>query len=175
MVLITNITMDPRDYLPANAESIQILNEVSQEMVGLDLLGAPMDLSSISGADAAIPIAIYIKSDRDLTELDSIIELSNLEHLIAEEFESQGVKSVQSYASFITQITEFYGGEKGKIPPVIDLMNFLESHEISLADITKLTSTFSLPAEEAGGNISTRVFFYFPLAGSAIKWTGMVF
>lgn len=160
MVLITNITMDPRDYLPANAESIQILNEISQEMAGMDLLGAPMDLSAISGADAAIPIAIYIKSDRDLTELDSIIELSNLERLIAEEFESQGVKSVQSYASFVTQITKFYGGEKGRIPPVIDLMNFLEVHEISLADITKLTSTFSMPAGEAEGTRSTRVLFF---------------
>lgn len=159
MVLITNITLDPRDYLPANAESIQILNEISQEMAGIDLLGTPISPSAISGADIAMPIMVYVKSERDLTELDSILELSNLERLIAEEFESRGVISVQSYASFITQITEFYGGEKGKIPPIIDLMNFLESHEISLADIAKLTSTFSMPTDEAEGTIPTRVFF----------------
>jgi hypothetical protein len=136
--------MDPRDYLPSDAESIQILDEIAKEIVGVSLLTGPTDLTALPGniTNATIQIAIYIKSDKDLTKLESIKGISDVEQLIKEEFESEGVEGVQSYASFIDQILEFYGGEEGKIPPLSELMKFMEVHEISLTDVTELTQTF---------------------------------
>ncbi|HIH97981.1 MAG TPA: MMPL family transporter [Thermoplasmata archaeon] len=135
--------MDPKDYLPSNAESIQILDEITTEMMGVSLLTFSTDMSAPSDNMTNImPISIYIKSDKDLTKLESIRGISDVEQLIRGKFEGKGLEGVQSYASFIDQILKFYGGEEGKIPPLTELMKFMEVHEISLSDFTELTSTF---------------------------------
>jgi predicted RND superfamily exporter protein len=59
--LISNITMDPKDYLPSNAESIQILDEITTEMMGMSLLTFSTDMSAPSGNMTNITlISIYI-------------------------------------------------------------------------------------------------------------------
>jgi hypothetical protein len=142
--LFTNITTDPRDYLPQSAESIQVLDRIAQEVAGINLFGTSAQTLSLEEIGGTLPTSIYLKSDRELDTLEAVQAVQRIETVLVNELGNEGVISTSSYATFLSQIIVFYGGEEEKYPPLRYLMNFMDAHNISMFELANLSMPFDM-------------------------------
>lgn len=144
IALFRNITIDPKDYLPQSAESIQVLDKISQETIGLNLVDIATQALTLGKIGDVLPVPVHLKSDRKLDTLESIQAIVEIEDALVNELGEEGVVSTSSYATLLTQISVFYGGEEGKYPPLRYLMNFMDAHNISMFELANLSMPFDM-------------------------------